>query len=48
MDEAIKYFNTKNDIISKSTDIDAWYDEKVKDQLLVNAEVFQETNSSVK
>ena len=45
MDEAIKHLNTKNDIISKSTDLDAWYDEKVKDQLLVNAEEFQETNS---
>ena len=33
MNEAIKHFNTKNDIISKSTDLDAWYDEKVKDQL---------------
>ena len=42
---SIKHFNTKNDIISKSTDLDAWYDEKVKDQLLVNAEEFQETNS---
>ena len=35
MDEAMKYFNTKNEIISKSTDLDAWYDETVKDQLLV-------------
>ena len=45
IDEAIKHFNTKNDIISKSTDLDAWHDEKVKDQLLVDAEEFQETNS---
>ena len=49
LDEPIKYFNTKNDIISQSTDLDAWYDEKVKDevkdQLSVNAEEFQGENS---
>ena len=45
MDESIKYFKKKNDIISQSTDLDAWYDEKVKDQLLVKAEEFQEENS---
>ena len=31
MNEVIKYFNTKNDIIPQSKDLDAWYDERVKD-----------------
>ena len=36
---------TMNDIISQSTYLDAWYDKKVKYQLLVQAEEFQEKNS---
>ena len=39
------FWNTKNEMISKSTDLVAWYDRKIKDQRLVNAEEFQETNS---
>lgn len=43
--EEIKFFNTKNAIILESTNIDEWFDENVKDKLLVKVEEFQEKDS---
>ncbi|XP_044019812.1 uncharacterized protein LOC122860176 [Aphidius gifuensis] len=43
--EETKYFNTKNDIILPTTDLNNWFDEKMTDKLLVKVEEFQERDS---
>lgn len=41
----IKYFNTENDSIFKSTDLDRWYNDNVKGPILYQIEEFQGTGS---
>ena len=43
--EEIKFSNTKNDTILKSTDLDGWFESKVRDKFLVNVEEFQKKKS---
>ena len=45
MVEEIKFINTENNKILPSTDIYAWYNEKVLEQILVKIKEFQETDS---
>ncbi len=43
--EEEKYFSTKNEIILDSTDIRQWFDEHIREKLLVKADEFQERDS---
>lgn len=43
--EEKKFFITKNEIILRATDLNAWFNEHVKDKLLVKTEEFQEKDS---
>ena len=43
--EEIKFFNTKNDTILKSTDLDGWFETKVREQILVKVKEFQQKKS---
>ncbi|XP_015115958.1 uncharacterized protein LOC107040393 [Diachasma alloeum] len=43
--EETKYFNTRNEIILPSTDLEIWFQEKVIDRLLEKVEDFQEGDS---
>lgn len=43
--EETKFFNTRNEVIMQSTDINQWFDENVTDRLLVKVEEFEQRDS---
>lgn len=43
--EEIKYFQTKNSIISGETNLKDWYEEYVQDDLIIQLDDFQEKES---